>query len=172
VQFAPVVPLALVGTTGRESQRWGFDDECIRAALAKDASGVRRTGEVGWLASMSGLADPQAFARRWIAAWNARDLEAVLAMFTDGVVFTSPLALRLQPESHGVVRGKEALRQYWQTALDRAPDLRFELTGICAGVDSLLIGFRNQEGIDRVEILRFRDGLVTEGHGTYALALT
>jgi ketosteroid isomerase-like protein len=119
---------------------------------------------------LSGPADPQDFARRWIAAWNARDLEAVLAMFAEDAVFTSPLALRLQPEGGGVVRGKQALREYWQTALQHAPDLRFELTGLYAGVDSLLIGFRTRQGVDRFEVLRFRRGLVAEGHGTFPLA--
>ena len=30
------------------------------------------------------------FAARWAAAWNRRDVEAVLAHFHDDVVFTSP----------------------------------------------------------------------------------
>src|SRR5687767_383183 len=89
----------------------GSDDEAVAC----------RFGE----ARLSGPADPQAFARRWIAAWNARDLEAVLAMFADDAVFTSPLARRLQPDSGGIVHGKQALREYWQTALEQAPDLRF-----------------------------------------------
>lgn len=91
-------------------------------------------------------------------------------MFADDAVFTSPLALRLLSDSDGVVRGKQALRQYWQTALEHAADLHFELTALYAGVDSLLIGFRNQHGVDRFEVLRFRGGLVAEGHGTFALA--
>ena len=119
---------------------------------------------------MSGPADPQELARRWVAAWNARDLEAVLAMFAEDAVFTSPLALRLRPDSGGVLLGKQALREYWQAALEHAPDLHFELTGLYAGVDSLLIGFRTRQGVDRFEVLRFRGGLVMEGHGTFPLA--
>ena len=81
---------------------------------------------------MSGMADPHDFARRWIAAWNARDLEAVLELFSEDAVFTSPLAARLMPESGGVVRGKPALRDYWRLALDRAPELHFELSSLYA----------------------------------------
>ena len=120
---------------------------------------------------MSGLADPAAFARRWNDAWNAHDVAAVLALFHDDVVFTSPLAARLVPESGGVIRGKQALHDYWSAALAERPGLRFELTGIQAGVDCLLIQFRHPGGAERIDVLRLRDGLAFEGHGTYPIEL-
>jgi ketosteroid isomerase-like protein len=57
------------------------------------------------------LVDAFAFSRQWVAAWNAHDVEAVLEHFHDDVVFTSPVAAKLLPNTHGVVRGKPALRQ-------------------------------------------------------------
>jgi len=63
--------------------------------------------------------DPDSYADRWVRAWNAHDIEAVLDHFRDDVVFTSPVAARVVPESGGVVRGKAALRDYWTTALRR-----------------------------------------------------
>ena len=114
-----------------------------------------------------GVIDRAPFAERWLAAWNAHDLDAVLALFHDHVVFTSPLAIKVVPESEGILRGKDALRAYWNAALKLVPDLHFELTRLFAGVDSLLIGFRMNGGPERFEILRFRGDLVSEGHGTY-----
>ena len=35
------------------------------------------------------------------------------------------------------------------------------------GVDLLVIGFKNEQGVDRCEVLSFRNGLIVEGHGTY-----
>jgi len=113
------------------------------------------------------MIDPDSFARRWLAAWNAHDLDAVMALFHDDVLFTSPLAIKVVPESAGVLHGKAALRAYWSAALALAPDLHFELTSLFAGVDSLLIGFRMNGGPERFEILRFRGDRVSEGHGTY-----
>ncbi|HWI84706.1 MAG TPA: hypothetical protein VNT42_00080 [Sphingomonas sp.] len=52
------------------------------------------------------------------------------------------------------------------------PGLRFEVTSLFEGVDCLLIGFLNEAGMDRFEVLRFRDGLVIEGHGTYPAEMT
>ena len=113
------------------------------------------------------MIEPGLFAERWLTAWNAHDLDAVLTLFHDDVVFTSPLAAKVVPESDGVVRGKPALRDYWSAALAQVPDLHFELASLFAGVDSLLIGFRMNGGPERFEILRFRGDRVSEGHGTY-----
>ena len=66
-----------------------------------------------------------AFAAEWTAAWNDRAIERVLAHFDDSVVFTSPTALAVM--GVGTVRGKEALRAYWTTALGRLKSLRFTL---------------------------------------------
>ena len=113
------------------------------------------------------MIDPKPFAECWLTAWNAHDLDAVLALFHDDVVFTSPLAMKIVPESDGVLRGKPALRAYWNAALAQLPNLHFELTSLFAGVDSLLIGFRANGGPERFEILRLRGERVSEGHGTY-----
>ncbi|GCD19152.1 hypothetical protein CTKZ_07140 [Cellulomonas algicola] len=111
--------------------------------------------------------EPHAFAAAWVAAWNAHDVETVLDHFADDVVFTSPFAARLLPATQGVVRGKDALRAYWTEGLRRVPDLRFSVERVHAGVDVLVLGYRNQSGGVVDEVLRFVDGLVVEGHGTY-----
>lgn len=115
-----------------------------------------------------GQEEAAAFARRWVTAWNDRDVGAVLSHFADDAVFTSPLADRVVPGSGGVIRGKDALRRYWTEALRLNPGLHFELLGAYFGVDVLVIRFRTQEGADRCEVLEFSGGLVRSGHGTYA----
>lgn len=109
----------------------------------------------------------RAFAERWVKAWNDHDVEAVLGHFADDVVFTSPLATRLFPDSGGVVRGKDALRQYWTAGVLANPALRFELLGVYAGVSTLVIRFRTEQGTDRCEVLTFDGDLVTTGHGSF-----
>ncbi|WP_211588682.1 nuclear transport factor 2 family protein [Allorhizocola rhizosphaerae] len=106
------------------------------------------------------------FADQWVRDWNSHDIKAVLAHFADDVVFTSPLAARVIPESGGVVRGKEALRAYWTQAFSQVPDLRLELVSLFVGVSTVVIGFRNQKGDLRGEVLEFDNGLVVRGHAT------
>lgn len=102
-------------------------------------------------------------------AWNAHDTEGVLEHFHDEVVFTSPVAAHLLPETMGVVRGKRALRDYWTRALQSFPDLQFFVEGVCQGIDTIVITYRNQNDALVNEVLRFDHDLVVEGHGTYAV---
>ena len=74
---------------------------------------------------MRGRADAAAFAAAWAVAWNARDLDAVLAPFADDATFTSPLAARLTGDA--LVRGRAALRDYWKAALEHRREIRFEV---------------------------------------------
>jgi hypothetical protein len=111
--------------------------------------------------------DPDAFAAEWAAAWNRRDVEAILAHFHDEVVFTSPVAAGVVPESAGVVHGKTALREYWCAAMAAVPDLHFDIVGVYAGVSTLVINYRNQKGGLVNEVLEFDGDVVRRGHGTY-----
>lgn len=107
---------------------------------------------------------PAAFARQWLAAWNRHDIEAVLEHFADDAVFTSPLAQEIL-DGDGKVRGKASIRGYWEQALKRSPDLHFELVGVYAGVDALVINYRNHRGETVSEVLIFGpDGLVKCGY--------
>lgn len=105
------------------------------------------------------------FAREWESAWNRRDVESVLKHFHEDVVFTSPVAKQIGFAEDGVVKGKDALRRYWILGLEKSPGLRFQVTTVYEGVNTLVIAFKNQQGSDRAEALTFRDGLVIAGHG-------
>ena len=113
------------------------------------------------------MPEPAGFAEEWCAAWNRRDVDAVLAHFHDDVVFTSPYAAEFVPGSAGVVRGKAALREYWCAALAAVPDLHFDVIDVYRGVSVLVINYRNQKGGLVNEVLEFEGDLVRRGHGTY-----
>ncbi|MBK9035093.1 MAG: nuclear transport factor 2 family protein [Myxococcales bacterium] len=106
------------------------------------------------------------FVDEWIAAWNAHDLERILAHWVDDCVFTSPLAARLLGDP--TVRGKAALRAYWQQGLAASPGLRFDLDRVLVGADSLVIAYRNHRGQHVGEWLRLDAALhATEGAAHY-----
>ena len=91
------------------------------------------------------LAEAQAFTEQWVRDWNAHDVDALLAHFTDDVVFTSPVAIRVLG-GDGVIRGKETLRKYWSEGIRLIPDLHFEVLAVYAGISTLVINYRNQAG--------------------------
>jgi len=119
--------------------------------------------------------DPAAFAVQWAAAWNDRDLARVLEHFTDDVTFSSPKAL--ETVGRVTVRGKAALRGYWERALGRVETLRFDV------VRALWDPVRSEIGIvydrevngrrDRaIELLRFgADGRIVAGEVLYGLSV-
>ncbi len=108
------------------------------------------------------------FVSEWLAAWNARDLERILAHWEDDCEFVSPLAARIMNDASGKVRGKDALRAYWKLGLARSPDLRFELDAVLVGQDSLVIAYRNHRGQQCAEWLRLgADGRAVQGAAHY-----
>jgi ketosteroid isomerase-like protein len=111
----------------------------------------------------------EAFARAWIAAWNAHDLAAILVHYADEVVFHSPRIAAVLGGSAPSVSGKAALSDYWSRALELTPELKFELTAVLVGSDALTILYRNQRGEDVAETLIFEGGSdrVTRGIATY-----
>lgn len=111
--------------------------------------------------------DPLPFALAWISAWNRRDVESVLASYDDNVVFSSPTAQRVVPESRGTVSGKASLRRYWTLAMDSNPDLHFSLLGVYAGVDTIVLHYRNQVDAQVCEALTFHRGRVVIGAATH-----
>lgn len=109
------------------------------------------------------------FAVEWIALWNARDLDAILAHYAEDVVFHSPRIAVVMGEPIDFVAGKPALRRYWAKALAGAKDLRFDFERVYLGSDSLTIAYRNQRGQSAAETFTFdTDLVVVQSIATYA----
>lgn len=110
---------------------------------------------------------PREIAENWIESWNRRDLDAVLEHFSDDFEFSSPLISELAGESSGRLIGKAAVRNYWQAALARLPNLRFELVHVFSGVDCVTILYRGHRGLC-AEVLQFgRNNLALRGQALY-----
>jgi ketosteroid isomerase-like protein len=91
-------------------------------------------------------ATARAFAAAWVDAWNARDLDRVLAHYAEDVEFRSPFVVSIAGEKSGIVKGKQRLRAYWTAALALLPTLRFDLLDVLTGVDSLTLHYRGHRG--------------------------
>ena len=114
--------------------------------------------------------DARIVATQWIDHWNTRDVEGVLSKFADDVVFRSHKAHDIV--GTGEVRGKPALRAYWNTALSRATSLHFELDHAAfdpAREELFIVYVAAIDGkrVRACERLRFAGGVVVEGEATY-----
>jgi hypothetical protein len=103
------------------------------------------------------------FAKAWADAWNAHDLDLVLSHYTDDFTIETPMALKLMPETGGVVKGKENVRAYWTIGLERIPDLHFEILDVLTGTSSMTIYYINTAtGRKSAENLFFNDEMKIE----------
>ena len=65
------------------------------------------------------------FAEAWIAAWNRRDVDAVLTHIAEDAQFVSPVARNFV--GRPMLRNKKELAYYWRAALERISSLEFKL---------------------------------------------
>lgn len=112
---------------------------------------------------------PDDVAREWIEAWNSHDLDRIMSHYDEGFEMRSPFIRTVVGEPSGMLRGKPAVRAYWERALALSPNLRFELVAVAAGVDSVAVNYRNQRGTNCIEVLEFApSGKVTSARAHYA----
>jgi hypothetical protein len=94
-----------------------------------------------------------AFAAEWIAAWNSHDLEVILTHYEEDVELRSPVAMKLL-RGDGRVRGKAALREYFELGLQAYPHLRFELVETLWGIETIVISYvNNVRGSKTAEVM-------------------
>jgi hypothetical protein len=93
------------------------------------------------------------FARQWIAAWNARDPERIIAHYSDDVVFSSPFVERIGAGASGTVHGRAPLLKYFSVALDKFPSLNFQLRAVLIGIDTVTILYDSVNGLLAAETM-------------------
>jgi ketosteroid isomerase-like protein len=96
-----------------------------------------------------------AFGREWIAAWNSRDLERVLALYAEDSEMTSDKIPALGFDASGTLRGKQNLRAYWGKGLALLPNLHFTLIDTFVSPDSVVVFYQNERAAKICEYLRF-----------------
>ena len=107
------------------------------------------------------------FATEWIDSWNSHDLDRILSHYSDDFEMVSPLIAQIANEPSGVLKGKVAVGAYWAKALERIPDLRFELVTTLLGVNSITIYYRGVRALS-AEIFHFDDaGKVSKAYAHY-----
>jgi hypothetical protein len=68
----------------------------------------------------------------WCAAWNARDLDRIMAHYADDVALSSPLVIERWGIASGWLHGKDRVRENFAIGVQR-PNLRFDLIEVLHG---------------------------------------
>src|SRR3954453_18996760 len=96
------------------------------------------------------------FAKSWVDSWNSHDLEKILSHYSEDVTIESPMAIKLYPQSGGIVAGKSEVRKYWTIGLERSTDLKFEILDVLIGVNSFALYLFNTSSKKKsVEVMSF-----------------
>src|SRR3546814_769565 len=100
----------------------------------------------------------QELAEDWVAAWNAHDIEAIMAHYADAIEFTSPLVVERLRRPDGTIRDRAELRHYFLMGLEASSDLAFDLQNVLIGVDSCTLYYHNHRGRTVAEMVFLDDG--------------
>lgn len=74
--------------------------------------------------------------RAWLAAFNERALDRLLALYADDARHFSPKLLARRPETGGLVVGRAALRDWWSDCFERLPGLHYAERSITTAGDT------------------------------------
>lgn len=103
----------------------------------------------------------QQIAIRWFEAFNAKDLEKLLDLYDEDAQHYSPKLKIRQPETKGLIEGKEALRSWWQEAFERLPSLHYKVTSLTANSDCVFMEYirqvDNEEDMAVAEVLEIKE---------------
>jgi hypothetical protein len=120
--------------------------ECAGRAVA--GKGKHKLGK-----AMLTSENARRFAYEWIAAWNSHDLDQIMTHYADNVVLISPVAAKLLNDPSGAVKGKQAVRAYFEKGLEAYPHLKFELIEVMWGLSSVVLHYVNQKGMKSGEFM-------------------
>jgi hypothetical protein len=95
------------------------------------------------------------FAEEWINAWNSHDLDRVLAHYADDFEMSSPVIIQIANEPSGTLKGKQAIGNYWEQALQLIPELRFDLLTTLIGVNSITLYYKGARDRLAAEVFHF-----------------
>jgi hypothetical protein len=116
------------------------------------------------------MTDMRAFADKWKDACNSHDLERILALYSETVVFKSPRVSTITGEESGTLHGKAAVRGYWRKIFEKRPSLTFSIGRVFAGVDSIALEYRVGEHLHGIEFMMLDgNGLISFAAGNDTL---
>ena len=101
---------------------------------------------------------------KWFEAFNTRDLEKLLLLYSDQAHHYSPKLKIRQPETQGLIKGKNAMRSWWRDAFDRLPSLQYEVKKLTADEEQVFMEYTRhvdgEEDLQVGEVLQIENGLI------------
>lgn len=116
--------------------------------------------------SRMSLAELNCIANSWFAAFNDKNIEELLSLYHESAEHFSPKLKTRQPETKGLIKGKAALRAWWQDAFNRLPTLHYQVIRLTSQHDRVFMEYvrhvKGEEDLYVGEMLEIKDGLIVK----------
>jgi len=103
-------------------------------------------------------------ALKWFKAFNDKNLQQLLSLYHNNAEHFSPKLKVRHPETKGLIKGKDALRTWWQDAFDRLPSLNYEVIRLTSQDDRVFMEYvrhvNNEDDLYVGEMLEIKEGLI------------
>ena len=103
-------------------------------------------------------------ARQWFDAFNQHDLEKLVALYADDAEHYSPKLKVRNPETKGLIKGKETLRLWWKDSFKRLPSLKYEPQQFIADDSRIFMQYiryvNGEENLTVGEVLEIKNGQI------------
>ena len=80
-------------------------------------------------------------AMKWFEAFNSHDLDKLIMLYDNDAEHYSPKLKIHQPETLGLIKGKEVLRNWWADAFKRLPFLSYEILKLTADSEQVFMEY-------------------------------
>ena len=106
-----------------------------------------------------------AIAQKWFEAFNEHNLEKLLDLYDGDAKHYSPKLKIREPQTNGLVQGKEQLRKWWKDAFYRLPTLHYHVKTLTADTERVFMEYTRkvtgEEDMFVAEVLEVNtDGLI------------
>ena len=103
-------------------------------------------------------------AKIWVEAFNNKKLDDLLSLYSDKARHYSPKLKLRKPETNGLIEGKAALKDWWEDAFERLPDLNYKIVKLTADEEQVFIEYirhtANEPDLMVGEVLQIENGSI------------
>ena len=108
--------------------------------------------------------DIEYIAMQWFEAFNTKQLDRLLDLYTEDAEHFSPKLKIRKPETGGIVKGRAALREWWQDAFNRLPTLYYKVNSLTANHYRVFMEYtrtvQGEEDMQVAEVLEIKEGRI------------
>jgi ketosteroid isomerase-like protein len=107
---------------------------------------------------------PDSIAANWLKAFNEKDIEGLLSLYSENAEHFSPKLKLRKPETNGKICGKAAMQLWWADAFERLPGLHYMPIRTTANSTRVFMEYTRQvdgePDMDVAELLEIKAGLI------------